>query len=472
VSGYRFENIGWTVGNHCNATCGHCYSWKVRKDSREFLTRADVDRVVGQLERLGIKTVNLGGNEPIFTHGADLRRTILPYIIRRLHGAGLPVGLTTNGTTFAYLDAHHPGELRMVNDIDFSLDSPFAGQHDRNRGARLHDLVIRSVQRSLELGIDCSIITCGMRQNFTPDHLSAFLALTNLLGCEFRINTLKPVEPTLVEEMPTAEQYFDGFAFLMNHSHCITLGESCLGALAEAGTAGCPCGTSSFRINAKTRDGRIPINPCVYAHEYGTGDLLTDDILDIVASPSFKAFGDRRREIPRACRETGCEFLERCRGGCTARTYLTLGKLDARDPYCPQEHVDRHGRPPVPQKPDVGCHDGIRVHDNYLCTWIGKVDPGFRDARYTSLAQFTAPDRERGSALPMSGHAQVDPSRNGGPSLIQIGRASRPVHAAMTSGGDDPGGGESEPNEDVPGHGRGRAATTPRTPGVRPAVEV
>ena len=35
---HRFENIGWTVGNHCNASCGHCYSWKVRKDSSEFLT--------------------------------------------------------------------------------------------------------------------------------------------------------------------------------------------------------------------------------------------------------------------------------------------------------------------------------------------------------------------------------------------------------------------------------------------------
>jgi radical SAM protein with 4Fe4S-binding SPASM domain len=421
VPEYRFENIGWTVGNHCNATCGHCYSWKVRKDSREFLTEADVDRVVGQLRRLGIKTVNLGGNEPIYTHGPDIRRTILPYIIRTLHEAGIPVGLTTNGTTFLYLDHHHGDELRMVNDIDFSLDSPFAGEHDLNRGARLHDLVIRCIQRSLELSIACSVITCGMRRNFNRETLSSFLALTRLLGCEFRINTLKPVEPTLVEEMPTPEQFYDGFAFLMSRTHCITLGESCLTAFTEAGTEGCPCGTSSFRINAKTRDGRIPINPCVYAHEYRAGDLLVDDIFDIIASESFRAFGSRRREIPQACRNSGCEFLERCRGGCTARTYLTYGKLDAKDPYCPQAYLDRHGRrPALPLRPEIGCRDGFRVHDNYLCTWIGEVTPDFTDARYTSLADFSRTVDADPSPVPLSGHVQAGPGGGRGASLLRI----------------------------------------------------
>ena len=138
-----FENIGWTVGNHCNATCGHCYSWKVRKDSREFLTREDVIRVVEQLKRLGVKTVNLGGNEPIYTHGPAIRETILPFIIRTLREAEIPVGLTTNGVTFTYLDEHHREELMMINDIDFSLDSPFEDEHDTNRGNRLHGLILR-----------------------------------------------------------------------------------------------------------------------------------------------------------------------------------------------------------------------------------------------------------------------------------------------------------------------------------------
>jgi len=151
MSNHQFENIGWTVGNYCNAACGHCYSWKVRKDSREFLTKSDVDRIVEQLQSLGIKTVNLGGNEPIYTHGSDISQTILPYIIRKLTDAHILVGLTTNGVSFTYLEQHHPEELLMINDIDFSLDSPFQKEHDLNRGVKLYKTLIKAIQRSLEL---------------------------------------------------------------------------------------------------------------------------------------------------------------------------------------------------------------------------------------------------------------------------------------------------------------------------------
>lgn len=426
ITDHKFENIGWTVGNHCNATCGHCYSWKVRKDSREFLTKADVDRVISQLKRLGIKTVNLGGNEPVYTHGADLKATILPYIIRQLTAAEIPVGLTTNGASFVYLYNHHRTELLMINDIDFSLDSPFEGEHNLNRGNNLYRLTIEMVRRSLELGIDCSVITCGMRKNFNRDYLSSFLALTKLLGSEFRINTLKPVESVLIAEMPSAEQFYAGFSFLMNNSHCITLGESCLTAFTEAGSRGCPCGTSSFRINAKTKDGKVPINPCVYSHEYKAGDLLTDDIFDIISSPQFTAFANRRRHLPKACQESGCNYLETCRGGCTSRSYLVYGDLGSKDPYCPQEYADRHGVPNLPKKPAIGCEDGIRVHDNYLCTWIGEVNPEFDDNRYTSLEDFHETPKPTEELVHLSGCKQIDPSASGGgSSLVRIEHNSK-----------------------------------------------
>ncbi len=429
MSTHAYENIGWTVGNHCNATCGHCYSWKVRKDSSEFLTEADVDMIVAQLVRLGVKTVNLGGNEPIYTHGPDIRQTVLPYIIRAIHEAGMPVGLTTNGATFFYLDKNHPAELSLINDIDFSLDSPFEKEHDLNRGRRLFALVVRSIRRSVELGIDCSVITCGMRANFNENDLSTFLALTKHLGSEFRINTLKPVEESLIGEVPSAEQFYDGFEFLMRNTHCITLGESVLTAFTETGTTGCPCGTTSFRINAKTKDGRVPINPCVYAHEYKAGDLLSEDILDIVESESFRAFGNRRKYIPQVCRDSDCEFLELCRGGCTSRAYLVSGTLDAKDPYCPQEYVDSRGGkyPNLPRRPEIGCHEGIRVHENYLCTWIGEVSPDFEDSRYPDMDSFAkeiTDDEFERHVRHLSGHSQVE-AEGGGSSLVRVELTTR-----------------------------------------------
>lgn len=420
MSRLHFENIGWTVGNFCNATCGHCYSWKVRRDSREFLTETDVRRIVGQLVRLGVKTVNLGGNEPVYTHGRDIGKTLLPYIIRTLHEAGIPVGLTTNGVSFLYLDKYHPRELRMINDIDFSLDSPYQQEHDLNRGKKLYAVTIQTIQRALELGIDCSVIACGMRGNFNEQYLHAYLSLTELLGCEFRINTLKPVEPSLIPEMPTAAQFYEGFAYLLGNTDCITLGESCLGAFVEAGTEGCPCGTSSFRINAKTKEGTVPINPCVYMHEFKVGDLLSEDIFDIVESPAFTQFAARRQRLPRACRETDCQYLERCRGGCSARSYLIAGDLDSKDPYCPHDYVRERGVvPSLPKGIAIGCDHGIRVHDNYLCTWIGKTNERFVNGYYHALEQFRAPPGERPSAAPLSGCRQVGASEAAAPFSLQ-----------------------------------------------------
>jgi len=384
----RFKHVGWTIGNHCNATCRHCYSWKVRKDSRAFLTESEVDRIVEQLVRLGVDAVNLGGNEPIYTHGPELQRTILPYVIRKLDDAHIGVGFTTNGVTFKVLEERYPRELRLVNDIDFSLDSPFWREHDLNRGARLFKLVVEGVERAREIGIAASIIFCGMRGNFDIEHLSAFLALTKMLDCEFRINTLKPIEARLIPETPTPSQFYEGFTFLMDNTSCITLGESCLTAITGEGSRGCPCGTASFRINSKTEDGRVSVNPCVYLHDFKVGDLLTEDVLEMVHRPQFARFAERHNQIPAACHEADCQYLELCRGGCAARTYLHTGSFDSRDPYCPHEYVRRCGsEPPLPKGLRIGCSDGFRVHDDYLCTWIGKVNASFRDARFSSLRQ-------------------------------------------------------------------------------------
>ena len=82
------RHVGWSLGNYCNARCAHCYSWQVRQSPR-VLTRADVDRILGELVRTGVRTANLGGNEPLFTDGPDPHRTLLPYIVERLAAAGI-----------------------------------------------------------------------------------------------------------------------------------------------------------------------------------------------------------------------------------------------------------------------------------------------------------------------------------------------------------------------------------------------
>src|SRR6185503_6962447 len=110
------RNIGWTLGNDCPYRCHHCYSMNARVKGRD-MTVAMIDRVVDQLRVNGVQTVNLGGNEPLFTNGLDPRKTLLPYIIEKLEDAGIDVGLTTAGITLLRLYQDHRHAFDLLNDV-------------------------------------------------------------------------------------------------------------------------------------------------------------------------------------------------------------------------------------------------------------------------------------------------------------------------------------------------------------------
>lgn len=178
-----------------------------------------------------------------------------------------------------------------------------------------------------------------------------------------------------MESLLSAEQYYEGFAYLMSQCSPVDLGEPPIAAVTNYQNAkGCPCGRTSFRIHSITPDGRIPVSPCVYLHDYKFGDLRVDSLADIVQSPQFKSFR-RRNANPEAipgC--AGCEMLQQCRGGCAGRSYLHHAhetnerSLFVRDPYCPKEIQPTQEFPQRPQVPT----DKRLVHMDYLCTWIGK----------------------------------------------------------------------------------------------------
>lgn len=76
-----------------------------------------------------------------------------------------------------------------------------------------------------------------------------------------------------------------------------------------------------MRINSITPDGKIPVSPCVYMHDYRVGDLLTDDIFDIVNSEQFNSFKIRKENYEKieGCKD--CDKAEICRGECFAMAY-------------------------------------------------------------------------------------------------------------------------------------------------------
>lgn len=374
---FQIRNIGWTLGNECPYRCHHCYSMSARVKGRD-MEKWMVNRIVDQLAECGIETVNLGGNEPLFTNGNDPKKSLLPYIVERLTDEGILVGLTTAGVTLTYLDRHHRSTVRRLNDIDVSFDSPFSNEHNRNRGANLFNMALRSLEIAQHHDIPHSIIMCGMSWNFSARHLRELVRLARQYDAHVRINPIKPVEREHMDSELDVQRYYDGFKLLMQLCEPVDLGEPPLAAVSNSpGAKGCPCGRSSFRIHSITPSGEIPVSPCVYLHDYKAGDLLVDDLHDILNSPQFRVFR-RRNGNPHAI--DGCEncsLLSSCRGGCAARSYLTSlhteqhRTLFARDPYCPRDHWAEQD---FPSGAIVESETRL-VHQDYLCTWIGRPKP-------------------------------------------------------------------------------------------------
>lgn len=461
------RNIGWSLGNYCNAKCEHCYSWQVRQSEQE-LSRGDVDTIEDKLVELGVQTVNIGGNEPIFTNGPKWRESLLPYIIETLHDRRLDVGVTTSGITAKLLYEHFPGAFQQVDDWDVSFDSPYMLEHDSNRGISLFREAVEASRILAREKKTHSMIVCAMNMylrrpkidearkgelegrmadleldpgylglkftgdtgeervpvsNFDREHLEALVKLANELDAEVRINTLKPTDQHHYKMVLGVGQDYAGFHFLIGNSdHIVVMGEPRYAGLTGTPGHGCPCGSSSMRIHSKTPLGAVPVSPCVYMHEFKATDLLTDPILGndgIVNRPEFRAVRGRTEDVPAYCRDNDCAMAETCRGGCAAQAYFSkgdyapeyvnrdgdvapdiavtrkapfrtertanglrfyfapggrqeLGRLNKPDPYSPAIARNMGIQLPVfPQGLEIG-HDGVRVHENYLCTWIGK----------------------------------------------------------------------------------------------------
>ncbi len=139
------KNIGWTLGNDCPYRCTHCYSMNAREKGAN-LEKWMIDRIVEQLADIGVETVNLGGNEPLFTNGINPNDTLLPYIITSLTESNIKVGLTTSGITLVWLYQNRPDVLSLLNDCDVSFDSPFPDEHNKNRGASIYNQALEALR--------------------------------------------------------------------------------------------------------------------------------------------------------------------------------------------------------------------------------------------------------------------------------------------------------------------------------------
>ena len=367
------KNIGWTLGNDCPYQCTHCYSMSNRIKGAD-LNKPLVDRIINQVSSIGVETINLGGNEPLFTNGLNPKNSLLPYIIREIDKKSIKVGLTTSGISANYLVKNHLDEFKILNDVDISFDSPFEIEHNENRGSNIFKDAKKAMYVCKEYDKEHTVVMCAMKWNFSEAHIKALVNLAKTTGANVRINMLKPTERKHVDIMVTIGQYYAGYELLNSLCDVLDMTDPIVsGASKREGSKRCPCGRTSFRINSITPTEEVSISPCVYLHDFKVGDLAKDELKDLINSPQFKLFRKRNRNPDKIEDCKDCEILEICGGGCAAMAYLYNYHIDNKkslftiDPYCSKEH--NMSLPPIKLKQDNSSH---LVHMDYLCTWIGR----------------------------------------------------------------------------------------------------
>ena len=375
----NYKNVGWSLGNACPLHCKQCYSRSARKPGLN-LNKNLIDRIISQLKRIGVKTVNLGGNEPIYTNGLNPRDSLLPYILDEITKNGMLVGITTSGLTLVQMEKLFPDYIKKINDVDISIDSPYPEEHDNNRNmSGIFKLAMEALAICKKYNIPRTFIMCGMNWNFTQDRINKMIDLAKKHNANFRVNPMKPLELEHMDLILSVKQFYDGLETILKRCVPVDLSDPSWASYASIPpeiVSGCPCGVSSFRIHSITPDGKVPISPCVYMHDYKYGDLATMDIEEILDSPQFKAFRRRKKnpEIIEGC--GGCPNIGVCGGGCASRAYLhqlfTKGdesrSLFVKDPYCPKDYYDTEGKKTI--KTEVVKSKTALVHEGYLCTGI------------------------------------------------------------------------------------------------------
>jgi radical SAM protein with 4Fe4S-binding SPASM domain len=297
-------SLGLGLTNECNLACSFCYRDPTRTD------RLSLDQVKSVMERLPVRSVNLGtgenGMHPDF-------KAILAYLRTR----PVKLTITSNGHSVAVLEDK---ELRAFHDIEFSLDYPTQAEQDAQRGDGNWGLIQQQAERCVSLGVPVTIVAVMMKANYL--RLAEVARVAKPFGAPLRVNVYQAVRSDTYAL--SYGEYWEGFRSLFAETDVIAIGEPLIRAMAGLPPLRGGCGVSTVRVTP-----RATTQPCVYWP--GSGEPLSDLIAmgcDILDSAPY----EQARTLPHACQP--CEFRESCHGGCAGRRRLQ-GALLEPDHYCP-----------------------------------------------------------------------------------------------------------------------------------------
>ncbi len=129
--------LHYYITNRCNARCVFCDIWRERPKADAVLS--DVAANLVQARAAGCRFVDFTGGEPLL-------HPDLPEFLRQAKKVGLMTSVTTNCLLFE----ERVKELAGLIDLPhFSVDADEAGLHDKIRGCKSFDKVLKSIDTAI-----------------------------------------------------------------------------------------------------------------------------------------------------------------------------------------------------------------------------------------------------------------------------------------------------------------------------------
>lgn len=186
--GRRIDYVRVSVTDRCDLRCQYCLPehFKDFQEPAEWLTLAEMARLVGLFTGLGVSHVRLTGGEPLTRRGiADLAADI----------AALPgladLSLSTNGTRLA----RHAADLKKagVQRLNVSLDTlDAAAFQEITRHDRLAD-VLEGLQEAARQGFAPIKVNCVVHRERPEEELAQLLRYTLENGFILRLIEVMPM---------------------------------------------------------------------------------------------------------------------------------------------------------------------------------------------------------------------------------------------------------------------------------------
>lgn len=136
----------------CNAKCGFCDIWE---RPSPYITMENAEKNMEDLKRLGVNVIDFTGGEPLLHRQLD-------QLLRMAKQKGFITTVTTNGLLYPKYAEKFKSLIDMLH---FSLDSPVKEEHDKSRGVKCFDAVMRSIEVAKSLGERPDIIFTVLEHN-------------------------------------------------------------------------------------------------------------------------------------------------------------------------------------------------------------------------------------------------------------------------------------------------------------------